>query len=65
MTKFLSVTSITAIIGMLAVILSYFGVEVSAEDQADLVANATEAVSGISFIVIFIRNIVSKIKAKE
>ena len=65
MTKFLSVTSITAIIGMLAVILGYFGVDVSAEDQADLVANATEAVSGISFIVIFIRNVVSKIKAKK
>lgn len=65
MTKFLSVTSITAIIGMLAVILGYFGVDVSAEDQADLAANATEAISGISFIVIFIRNVVSKIKAKK
>lgn len=65
MTKFLSVTSISAIIGMLAVVLGYFGVDVSAEDQADLAANATEAISGISFIVIFIRNVVSKIKAKK
>lgn len=65
MTKFLSVTSITAFVGMLAVILGYCGVEISAQEQAELVTNASSAVSGIGFLIIFARNVITKLKAKK
>lgn len=65
MGKFFSVTSITAVVGMLAVVLGFFGVDISAEEKTALVTNATEAVSGISFLVIFVRNIITKLKDKK
>lgn len=65
MGKFFSVTSISAFIGMLSVVLGFYGVDITAEDKAALVSNATEAVSAISFLVIFARNIITKLKARK
>lgn len=65
MGKFFSVTSITAVVGMLAVVLGFFGVDITAEEKTALVTNTTEVVSGISFLVIFVRNIITKLKAKK
>ena len=65
MGKFFSVTSITAVVGMLAVILGFFGVDITVEEKTALVTNATEVVSGISFLIIFVRNIITKLKAKK
>lgn len=65
MKKFFSVTSISAVVGMLAVVLGFFGVDISAEDKTALTTNATEAVSAISFLVIFTRNIIVKLKERK
>lgn len=65
MGKFFSVTSITSVVGILAVILGFFGVDISAEDKTALVTNVTEVVSGVSFLVIFVRNIITKLKARK
>lgn len=65
MGKFFSVTSITAVVGMLAVVLGFFGVDISEEDKTALVTHTTEAVSGISFLVIFVRNVITKLKARK
>lgn len=65
MGKFFSVTSITSVVGIIAVILGFFGVDISAEDKTALVTNVTEVVSGVSFLVIFVRNIITKLKARK
>ena len=65
MKKFFSVTTVSAVVGMLAVVLGFFGVDISAEDKTALTANVTEAVSAISFLVIFVRNVIVKLKAKK
>lgn len=65
MSKFFSVTSISAVVGLLSVILGFCGIDLTAQEKTDLITNSTQAVSAISFLAIFVRNIVVKLKDKK